>query len=320
MKILRVLGLAVGIIVIFILVRRTGWPAIEQTLALLGWGYPIVLAYPLSWMLLNSAGWRCTLPPAAPVPFVRLVQIRLTGESFNSLLPSGYVGGEPVKAVLLSKRMPLSQAVSSVLIAKSAQSVALVVFVTLGLSAGSGPGPTPLLQPPTLVAVVILSLGIGIFTWLLASQSFSRLGRWLHRVTRIAWLQAQELKLISLDESLGSFYRGGKGRFAASAAWHLGGWLAGALEVAIIFTLLGHPVSLRQAWFIGAMAQLGSVVGLISPAGIGFYEGGHYLAAQLLGLPPVMGLSVSLIRRIREIFWDSIGLALFARKVPEPKG
>src|SRR6185437_13930522 len=174
------------------------------------------------------------------------------------------------------------------LIAKSAQSIALVLFVGLGLTIGKVEGPSPLRQPAALAAIGCLSAGVFIFTWLLARRSFSRSGRWLHRVTKIRWLQAQEEKLIALDESLGVFYRQGKKRFLVSIAWHAAGWLAGALEVAFIFYLIGHAVTWRQAWFIGAMAQLASVIGLLVPAGVGLYEGGHYLAASLLGLSPAL--------------------------------
>ena len=128
----------------------------------------------------------------------------------------------------------------------------------------------------------------------MAKGSFSRLGRWLHRVTKIRWLQRQEDRLIALDQSIGAFYREGKMRFVSSILWHGAGWLAGRSEVAVIFYMIGTPITWRQAWFIGAMGQLGAIIGLMVPAGVGLYEGGHYMAASLLGLPPGLGLSVSL--------------------------
>jgi uncharacterized protein (TIRG00374 family) len=242
-----------------------------------------------------------------------MASIRVAGETFNSLLPSGYVGGEPLKAKLLSNAVPMQEAASSVLIAKASQSIGLMLFLGLGLTLGHVSGPSPLTHGPTLVAICLLTIGIGIFTLLLAKGSFTWMGRWLHRITKFGWLQRQEDKLVALDESIGAFYREGKLRFMASIVWHCGGWLAGALEVAVIFYLIGHAITWRQAWFIGAMAQLASVIGLLVPAGVGLYEGGHYMAASLLGLDPALGLSVSLIRRVREVFWDMIGLFIFWR-------
>jgi uncharacterized protein (TIRG00374 family) len=314
MKLLRFLGILLGLSLISLLIYEVGWIPIKTTLSLLGWSFPIVLAYPVVWMSLNTTGWYFARNPKNPAaPYWILFKIRLAGETFNSLLPSSYVGGEPIKAKLLSAWMPLREATSSVLIAKAAQSIAMLFFIGLGLTLGLPAGVSASDQATAWIALALLTGGVAAFVVLLANQAFSRLGRLLHRFTRWPWLQAQEVRLGALDASLGTFYRECKGRFSASILWHAAGWIAGMLELFIIFNLIGHPISWRQAWFMGALAQLGAVIGLISPGGLGFYEGGHYMAAMLLGLPPSLGLSVSLIRRVREIFWDGVGLYFFSR-------
>jgi glycosyltransferase 2 family protein len=313
MKILRLLGVLLGAFIMFFLIQKVGWAEIKHSLSMLQWGYGIVLLYPLTWMLANTQGWRMALHKThAKIPLWRLAQLRQAGEAFNSLLPSGYIGGEPLKAKLLSKWVPVHEATSSVLIAKAAQSIGLVFFVGLGLTMGFEPK-TLTEHPQPLMALIVLAGGIFVFTLLLTRRSFSRCGAWLHKLTGHPWLKKQEEKFMALDDSIGAFYREGKLRFLGSALWHTAGWLIGALEVAIIFRLIGHAVSWQEAWFIGAMAQLGSVIGLFAPAGIGLYEGGHYLAASALGLPPALGVSVALIRRVREIFWNCAGLFLFWR-------
>ena len=325
MRIIRILGVILGAVMVTVLVRDVGWAKIEKSLGMLGWGYAAVLIYPISWILLNTAGWQMAFHAQyARLPMARLAQIRLSGEAFNSLLPSGYVGGEPLKAQLLSRWIPMHEAASSVLIAKAAQSVGLILFVGFGLALGGTGGQASLAHHPrTLIALALLAGGIFIFTALLTRRSFSRLGQWLHNLTGHPWLQKQEAKLVALDDSIGAFYREGKLRFLASVIWHLMGWLAGALEVALIFFLIGRPVRWQEAWFIGALAQLAAVVGLFAPAGVGMYEGGHYLAASILGISPALGVSVAFIRRVREIFWDLVGLFLFwklSKLKPAPPG
>ena len=152
----------------------------------------------------------------------------------------------------------------------------------------------------------------------LARRGFSRLAQALHRIFPWAWLTRALPKVAALDDSLGRFYAEGRAPFLKSVVWHAGGWVAGASELLVIFWLLGQPIGWREAWFIGALAQLGSVVGLFAPAGVGLYEGGHYLAAQLLGLPPALGISVALIRRVRELFWNAIGLLIFWHTSKKP--
>ena len=254
MRILRVIGVLIGLSIVCLLIRQVGWEPLRHSLEMLGWGYLLVLIYPLSWILLNTTAWRWAMHPQfASTPLWRLAAIRVAGETFNSLLPSGYVGGEPLKAKLLSQMIPLREAASSVLIAKSSQSIALVLFVVLGFTMGRTTGPSPLSQPATLIAMGTLAAGIFIFTLLLTRRSFSRIGHWLHRLTGHPWLQKQENNLVALDDSIGVFYREGKIRFFVSVLWHVAGWLAGALEVALIFYLLGNPIDWHQAWFIGAM-------------------------------------------------------------------
>jgi uncharacterized protein (TIRG00374 family) len=313
MTFIRIVGVLIGALIVAFLIKEVGWINIRHSLGMLGWGYTIVLAYPLSWILLNTAGWRMALHKQfARLRLIKLAQIRLAGETFNSMLPSGYIGGEPLKARLLSRWIPLRESTSSVLIAKAAQSVGLVLFVGLGLIFGGNKKQNSILHhPATLISLLLLTAGIAIFTVLLTRRSFSRFGRWLHHLTGHPWLQKQEGKLVALDDSIGAFYREGKSRFLGSVFWHIAGWLAGALEVAVIFFLIGHRIHWREAWFIGAMAQLASVLGLFAPGGVGLYEGGHYLAASMLGLSPALGISVALIRRVREIFWNGVGLWFF---------
>lgn len=267
-----------------------------------------------TWIVFNTLGWRAVVAVHYPeIAFWKLLQIRLAGESFNALLPSGYIGGEPLKAKLLAADVPLRSAAASVLVAKAAQSVGLVLFITLGLTLGRVSARSVFTQPAALAALIFLSVGIAIFIGLLSRRGFSRLAAFLHRYFPSAWLAAALPRLAGLDDSLGAFYRAGRGKFLLSVVWHAFGWMAGALELLVIFLLLHHPVSWRDGWFMGALAQLGSVVGLFAPAGVGLYEGGHYLAAQLLGLSPALGITVALIRRMRELFWNSVGLFIFWR-------
>jgi uncharacterized protein (TIRG00374 family) len=314
MKFLRMIGILVGAALILLLIHAVGWTPIRQTLEMLGWKYVLVIVYPLTWILMNTFGWLYAChPDAVNISFKELTEIRLAGETFNSLLPSSYMGGEPLKAKLFSRWVTFREATSSVLIAKSAQSIGLLFFLGLGLTLGLPPSASATLKAKSWLAFGVLTVGVLLFTVFLANQSFSRLGRFLHSITRLPWLQAQEDRLVALDESLGVFYRECKGRFLASILWHGAGWIAGAAELWMIFYFMGHPLTWYQAWFMGAMAQLGMAIGLISPGGLGFYEGGHYMAAVLLGLPPSLGISASLIRRVRELFWDGVGLYFFWR-------
>jgi len=312
MKYLRILGILVGASLLGYLVHQVGFALIRQSLGWLGWGYVLVLASPIAWDLVNTIGFQKAFrEKVLKTSFLKLAEIRIIGETFNALLPSGYIGGEPLKVKFLAEDMPLREATSSVLIAKVAQSVSLVVYLALGLTITRPLADSPLRQRAALASITFLALGIGLFALFITRGSFSRWASWLHRQTRHPWLKNQEQRLLALDQTLQDFFRHEKIRFLKCLCWHGAGWLVSALEVPLIFYLMGRPIGWREGWFIAAMAQLGSSIAVAIPAGIGFYEGGHYLAAAWLGLPPSLGLSVGLIRRVRELFSHAVGLVLF---------
>ena len=65
--------------------------------------------------------------------------IRTAGEVVNTTTPAGYVGGEPLKASLLRKHhVPMEEAFTSVIIAKTTMTIAEVLFILLGPAEGRG--------------------------------------------------------------------------------------------------------------------------------------------------------------------------------------
>ena len=79
MKIVRFIGVTIGGAIVAWLIRSVGWAQIQDSLGMLGWGYGAVLAYPLSWILLNTTGWRWALHPQyANFPLWRLAHTRFS--------------------------------------------------------------------------------------------------------------------------------------------------------------------------------------------------------------------------------------------------
>ena len=90
---------------------------------------------------------------------------------------------------------------------------------------------------------------------------------------------------------------------------HLCCWLMGAVEVWLVFALLGRPVTGVQALLIDS-----AVVGLRTfafwvPAAAGVQEASYALACALFGIPPATAVAASLARRARDL---ALGTATFA--------
>ena len=92
------------------------------------------------------------------------------------------------------------------------------------------------------------------------------------------------------------------------------GWLVHALEVCLIFWLLGHPIGFGTALCLDALSQLVAGLGFMIPASLGVQDGGNILLALGFNLGSTLGAGFSILRRFREVFWLLLGLLVAARE------
>src|SRR5207244_225030 len=95
------------------------------------------------------------------------------------------------------------------------------------------------------------------------------------------------------------------------------GWITRAAEVWLVLYLLHAGVSVAMALVIEAFGTGIGFATFFLPVDIGVEEGGAVATFLALGLSGGTGLSLSLVRRIREVAWVALGLLLLAGK-PKP--
>jgi putative membrane protein len=296
-----------------------GATSVLARLAALGWAAPLILVPYLVINVLDTLGWRCTLPAVRSrrVPFVSLYLVRMAGEAVNSVTPTAAVGGEPVKAQLLrAYGVAGSDAAASVVIAKTALVVSQAGFVLLGLAALF-----ERLDRGTAGAVwVAMLIGLGaLFTlllvWLQRRGPVSALWRVLRRLapgsSRIARLEATAR---AVDARLADYYRIERRAFVYATLWHFAAWLVGIGEVMLIMALLGVPIGILDALIIEAIAQPIRAAAVIVPGGLGIQEVGGVALASFLGVPEAAGVALWLLKRAREIVFDIVGLVVLTQR------
>ena len=87
----------------------------------------------------------------------------------------------------------------------------------------------------------------------------------------------------------------------------------GTLEVLAIFYAVGIPISVREALAIEALASVVKALAFFIPGSLGVQDGGNVLLLTLFGYPSSFGLTFSLVRRLRELLWISLGLMVLLR-------
>jgi putative membrane protein len=306
--------MALGVLLLAVLVYQAGPRRLADHLRALGWWAPMIFVPYAIASAFDAAGWRATFVRTRP-SLGLLYVVRLIGEAVNNVTPTAYIGGEPVKVYLLQRfAVPLAPATSSVILAKTALTIAQIAFVILGVGLFFVHRGVTWMTVPVLAAMLVggVLVSLLLVRWqrrgLVASMAtlFARMFPRAHLTGRL------QARATEIDAQLRAFYEAAHGAAVASVLLHLLGWIAGAAEVYAIMALIGHPVSWTEAVVVEALAQPTRVLGIVVPATLGVQEAGGMLIFTLLGLPPDLGLALMLLKRVREIGYSVFGLALLA--------
>lgn len=322
--------LTAGALLFIGVLASQGLPAVLSALAAAGWGLLGVALFHLLPLVLDAAAIRVLFAPhTAPAAMRDAILTRWAGESANSFLPAGQIGGPVLMARHLGQRgMPMEEAAAAITVSTTLQTVAQIIFALLGvalLGAQASHVSEYALRMSALLASAFLAVQIGGFYLLQRRGFFSKLMR---AATRFAgkrdwsgWVSRAE----AIDVAVQGIYGRGGG-VAASFLLSLVGWLAGTGEVYLILVLLGHPVSWLNALLLESLGQAIRGAAFAVPGALGVQEGGYLLLAPLAGLPAETALALSLAKRAREIllglpgllylhFWERSGAAT-TRPVP----
>ncbi|MCZ6765100.1 MAG: flippase-like domain-containing protein [Alphaproteobacteria bacterium] len=280
-----------------------------------GWGFLLILLVYAIEFIADVASWQLTFRsvPATPKWFYRLWQIKMVGEALNISLPAGHFGGEPVKAILLNRRLGLtfSEAIASLLLARTVITIALVAFLSIGFIAA--------LEVPQVTDAERLAASIGLGAFCVAIVLFFLIQRLrlssaaARMLIRGKWREKFEKMLAhlhALEDRLVHFYTKRPLRFAASLFLAFANWAIGAGTIYVTFYYLDHPVTFQEAWIVEAFAQLVRASTFFVPASLGAQESAFVLVVTAITGNPALGLAVAIVRRGREIVWIAIGLAI----------
>lgn len=269
-------------------------------LAAVGWGIAIVILAHIPPMMASATAWRAVTRPLWPSGWRVFLWARLVRESVSGILPVTQVGGEVIGARMLTFHGARAVvAGASVLVDLTLEFLTQIVFTLVGLLLllsidGSG----ELLRWALPGVAVAGAAAVG---FLLAQRwgVFRLVERLLERLAlRFGWPALRALS--DLHETVASLYRNPRA-VAAGAAWHFMSWLLGAIEVWLILRFLGADVGFEGALIIESLGQAVRAAAFLIPGALGVQEGGYLLLGVMFGLAPEVGLSVSLIKRIREI-------------------
>lgn len=272
-RLLSFFFLATGSFLLVLTLRHVGLFAIWTTARRAGFFLFPLLLFPLTWNLLQTWAWGRILESLrAPVDFCSLFRVRLAGAAASALLPMSHVVGEPLRTCWLSRFVPAKTAGISVLMDRWLQVAAISGLTSIAC---------------------VLALRRGLFTN-------------VHPVN-LWWIVA--VALITGFAVTGYFLRKRWTEEALAAGLaHLLARGAGVIEIYGLGWILGVPLTWQSALFLAALDTAINVVFAPVPANLGVMEGGFAVTAAWLHLDPASGVAIQLLRRMRQIFWNGLGL------------
>jgi uncharacterized membrane protein YbhN (UPF0104 family) len=304
----------IGILLFIYLIRRMGVHPITDSIGHLGfWFWPICLLG-VGWYFSQAVAWRMIQNYfSRHISLAFFLRIKIISDAFNTLLPTGNLGGDMARAYLINREIPLTEGIPGVMIDKTIEFISGLVFMTIGLllSLFFIDIPRSMLWP-SIACLVFSFLAIVIMLFFQIKGFYNILNKisslfpWAKR-----FLQDREKQFKILDANLNRLYRQARSTLTIAMGLYILGRVLGVLEVMVILWVLGNPVSFISAVYIISLVMIANTIFFIVPGVWGVAEGAHILAIQSLGIPGTIGLSLGITKRVRTIFFCAVGLLLF---------
>jgi len=310
MTIIARLGLAIGLLLLIGLIIWQGATDVFTLLLTTGWS---LLWLPLIWfpnLLPATQGWRLLFSNDRPT-FIHALLAMWMGRAVNNLVPTATIGGEIVKARLISSwGVSGINAIASVVVDKAMQALSVAIWGLVGVS-------TLLIYSTddelalyaTIGFVILLCCAIGF----LIVQRLGMLGILATlggKLIKTDYWQGVTFSAKEIDAVILDIYRH-KLRIIFAVSLKTLSLILQTGEVWLACYLLGHPIGLLEAVLLKSLTTTLSDIAFIIPNAYGIQEGAYILIGAIIGLPADISLAVSLAVRIRDIVFDPAGLLTY---------
>lgn len=271
-------------------------------------------------LLFSSRWWLILLAQGLRLPYLALSGYRLSAFSVSYFTPGTQFGGEPLQVHWLQNRhaVPGPHALAAVALDKLFEMIANFTFLAAGLllafreSQLAGNVGLVALAPIavllTLPLVYLLALWAGRFPLTTLVSHIPR------RLLELPALQQAMPWFAESEQHIHALIRHKPLAILGVLVLSSLVWALLLAEYWLSLVLLGVQINLGQTIAALTAARLAFLTPL--PGGIGALEAGQVLAMQAMGIHPAVGISLSLLIRVRDISFGLLGLLLagmFAR-------
>ena len=322
-KRLRNILLIVGLLLLSIMVYKIGVDVIIVNILRTKWWFFAIIGIWIPIYMLNAWSWRIIINDdehKGKISFWATLKLTISGYALNYITPGGLVGGEPYRVMELRESVGTHKATSSVIAYAMMHFLSHFFFWLLAILLALFFLP---MKSGLMIALSAVFAGCMALIFLffrgykkgLIVKLFNALQKIpvvKKRARKFVLKNGEGLQLI--DEQIAELHSNRRAAFYTSLLLDFSARIVGTFEIFFILLALGRDVTMIDSVIIVGISSLFANIFFFSPMQLGTREAGFALALESLKLPLKLGVSVSLITRIREVAWIFIGLLLIKIK------
>jgi uncharacterized protein (TIRG00374 family) len=305
-----------GLAIFIYLVSRFGVDQILSNISRSGWSLLYALLVWLVIYLLNTTAWKLLLDhEGKAISFTRLFMVTVSGFAIDTITPLVAIGGEPYKVKALADVFGSRKSLSAVLTYRMVHILGHMLTLLGGIA-----GALCFVPLPSSLVWVLIAVGIVVLFIVVLILSGLRYGVF-HRITDILErlpflkrlaerLRKHEEHFHEMDRVVTHVYQNKRRKFLLAVVLEVLCRAGMGIEVYLILHGTGVAISLMSALFLYVAYSIIINVVFFVPLNLGVREGGLYFGLESLALPPVLGIYLGIMIRIREFVWILLGLLM----------
>ncbi len=309
-----------GLLLFAYFVRKAGLSEIVAGIRRLGLGFLLIIAISSIRYIVRSVAWVKCLEPPYRLRFRDALGARIMGDALGTIVPFASLAvSEPSKAVFIRDKVPLIPALSALAVENIFYSLSVAIFIFSGTATLLLTFTLPkALRAASLVALIATLVVIPLVFFVINRQwrFFSGALRFLGNKRALQkWSGKMLPRAESLEERVYGFYQRNQGSFLSIFALEFAFHVAGVAEV---YTTLNYisPLAptLLTAFILESVNRIINVAFKFVPLRTGVDEAGTGMLSKVLGFTTTTGVTLAIIRKGRDIFWSTVGVALLLQR------
>ncbi|MFH0978084.1 MAG: lysylphosphatidylglycerol synthase transmembrane domain-containing protein [Candidatus Woesearchaeota archaeon] len=310
-KLIVVTAFILGVIVFLEVLRRVGFAKIVNIFSSANktWlSLFLIISIGITFTLI--ARWQVILRSKhVTLPFWKVSLFKLVGFSFSYLTPTGQVGGESIRGVLLNReKVANSTAFSSVMIDKGIElathiSFACIGFIFIILNYQLTQNTLLVLTSALLAAVVLLGL---FYYRITRNKGFISSAYYIFRLDRIVKLKKYEQHLRDIEVDISNFFKFNRRALKIALLLSLLSWVFMFMEYETALLTFGYSPSILALFLVICVVGFAYIIPV--PAALGILELSQASLFTILNVDVGIGIALGLLIRLRDVLWAITGL------------